>query len=55
MSLHKLHQLSRQLFVKLFGSASDAQRRGKRGVIILLIGFQWLWDDVDANLFAADS
>ena len=35
MSLHKLRQLSRQLFVKLFGSASDGQRGRQRGVIVL--------------------
>jgi len=42
VSLQKLHQLSWQLFVKLLGRAGDAQRRSKRGVIILLIGLQWL-------------
>ncbi len=51
MSLHKLHQLSRQLFVKLLGSAGDPQWCGEPSTIILLIGFQWLWDDVDTNLF----
>ena len=51
MSLHKLHQLSRQLFVKLFGSTSNAQRGGQRGVIILLIGFQRLRNDVETDFF----
>src|ERR1700692_207873 len=53
VSLHKLHKLSRQLFVKFFGSACQTQRCTERTVIVTLIGLKWFWDDVDTNLFVA--
>lgn len=39
VSLHKLHELARRLFVEILGSARNTQRSGQRGIIIPLIGF----------------
>ena len=52
----RLHQLSGSCSsASSSGATGDPQRCAKRGTVILLIGFHWLWDVVDGNLFVADT